>query len=788
MLVKARVLLPFVAVMISAGAAHAGSSVRTGREPGWVETVALPDVDAPPSAAGVYYLLTDDQDRFGHTVERYEHVAVRLLSTEGIGDVSDLSIGFEPSYQHLTFHYVRVLRDGVVRNVLDPRAITIAHVENDADARMYDGRVEATFHIPDVRVGDVVEWAFTVTGWNPVLRGQVLDTLPLAFDVPIERLRERLLVEHGRALALQKVGTALEPSRRRVGNWDEYAVNLRAVASRDLDGQTPGSYDPGPAIRFSSFFGWNQVARWAAKTYRGATRADDRVRAVAERIAAEHTDPRARLRAAARFVQDEVRYVGIEIDQGSHRPRPASAVIEHRFGDCKDKSVLLVSLLSVLGIDAVPALVSSYRGRALEQWVPSPYAFDHVIVRVALSPNDVVWIDPTISQQRGKRFEALPYRLALPVDPEIHGLAPMPAPKLNGPSIRITEHFDVPDRAEGIATLTVETHYLGTDAEVLRRRLASQSHAEISKAYVNYYAKQFSRIEADGEPRFDDRPDANEIVVHERYRIPHFWSDGEFEYYEQDASGLVQAPSRVQRSAPFRLRDPVWVRHTIELRLPPWVHFDPLDHEVDNPYFRYTVDSEQVGSVETIHYSLRTKSNQVPAAQMDGYVAARDEVFDHNGFRMTLGKKPGRAFAMKLRLTVGRVLVVVGVVGGLILFIVWSNRRTPRPLGAPVPATALPAPPSGSARSLEPPSNGQATAALWLGLSANFVILIPFVNAIVGILAIIFGAYGLRRARVLDGYGRGNALAGIWLGLFALLFSAAVIYSVVVQGKMPLSD
>jgi len=62
-------------------------------------------------------------------------------------------------------------------HVLDLRDVTIAHVEDQADARMYDGRVEATFHIPDVRVGDVVEWSFTVSGWNPVLRGQVLGSL-----------------------------------------------------------------------------------------------------------------------------------------------------------------------------------------------------------------------------------------------------------------------------------------------------------------------------------------------------------------------------------------------------------------------------------------------------------------------------------------------------------------------------------------------------------------------------------------------------------------------------------
>lgn len=797
MSVRARVLLPFAAVLLAAGVAHADRSVRTGRAPGWVRSVPVPDAAAPATAAGEYWLLFDHQSRFGATVDRYTHVAARVLSTEGIGQISELTVDFEPSYQHLTLHSVRIRRGGMVRDVLDLRDVTIAHVEDQADARMYDGRVEATFHIPDVRVGDVVEWSFTITGWNPVLRGQVLGSLLLRFGIPIEHLYERLVVPHGRELAFQKVGTDQQLDRRRRGRWDEYVIDTTAVAGDGQpDDQLPGWYEPASLIRFSSFAGWNQVARWAATTYRGATRPDDRVRAVAERIAARYSEPRDRLRAAARFVQDEVRYVGVEVGEGSHRPRPASQVIEHRFGDCKDKSVLLVSLLSVLGIDAEPALVSSFRGRSLDKWVPSPFAFDHVIVRATVSPKEIAWIDPTISQQRGKRFDALPYERALPVDPDVYGLMPMPAPELKEPSVNVVETFDLPEQADGVAKLSVETRYLKSDAENLRRRLASQSRAEISKSYLDFYSATFAAIERNGDIQVVDDQDANEIVVRESYRIPHFWKHGARDYFDRDASSLVQEPKRLQRTGPFRLAYPTFVRHTVELHVPPWIQFGDLNHTVENPYFRYNVFEGQIGSVVTLVYTLHMRSDHVPAEAMAAYSAARDEVFDNNGFRVNLGapplpssaseetvSKPGLS-KMNLHATWPRVLLVIGVVGGAILFIVWSNRRSSRPLGGDLPPTALPAPPM--VMPLGPPTNARAIAALWLGLSALLILIIPFVDLVTGTLGIIFGVSGLRRAREVGGLGRGNALAGIWLGIFAVLGSAYVIYSVVVHGKIPM--
>ena len=110
-------------------------------------------------------------------------------------------------------------------------------------------------------------------------------------------------------------------------------------------------------------------------------------------------DPEARVSAALRFVQDEVRYLGLEVGPHSLEPHDAepcsyaasatartslapghaAARARHRRGSC------------------ARAFVAPAPGDGSE---PSPYAFDHVIVRARLGGQEH-WLDPTASFQRG---------------------------------------------------------------------------------------------------------------------------------------------------------------------------------------------------------------------------------------------------------------------------------------------------------------------------------------------------------------------------------------------------
>lgn len=70
---------------------------------------------------------------------------------------------------------------------------------------------------------------------------------------------------------------------------------------------------------------------------------------------------------------------------------------------------------------------------------------------------------------------------------------------------------------------------------------------------------------------------------------------------------------------------------------------------------------------------------------------------------------------------------------------------------------------------------GMATAALVLGILALITSFTVIGGVLLGLLAIIFGIVGLRRANRGLALGRGRAIAGIILGLLGILVAGALI-------------
>jgi hypothetical protein len=206
-------------------------------------------------------------------------------------------------------------------------------------------------------------------------------------------------------------------------------------------------------------------------------------------------DPEERLLAALRFVQDEIRYLAIAFGTGSYQPNDPGTVFARRFGDCKDKTILLCVILREMGIDAAPALVHTTARHTIEQYQPSPGAFDHVVAEVRLGES-VLWVDPTRTHQRGPlsaRFFP-PLGRALVIRPETTRLTVIPASTRGLPRTTVHETFEIQGRLDPVQ-FQVVTIAEGLDAERLRAELAEIRRAELEKNYLNYYARQYPNIE-----------------------------------------------------------------------------------------------------------------------------------------------------------------------------------------------------------------------------------------------------------------------------------------------------
>jgi transglutaminase-like putative cysteine protease len=605
-------ILPFI--LGSALAATAQTQYRVGPQGEWVEVFQPnPEVPAPENlSGGLYILLYDEQTRLTSTAEVFSRRVVRILDAEGVQQSSQVAVSFDPLYERLTFHEVAIRRGRSRIEALKHENIKVLHREVELEARIYDGRLTVDIVIDDLRVGDIIDYSYTITGANPVFAGRYSGYFRSQFGQPVEMVRQRLLVPSGRSIKWKTHGDARTPAVRTIGDNAEYRDFADRLQATPFDGDAPPWYDEYGWVQFSEWASWQQVAEWAVPLYRPDPAG---ARAQANLVVSDGMAKEEQIASVLRFAQDEVRYLGFEMGSGSHEPRRPSAVLARRFGDCKDKALLMVSMLAALGIESHVAFVHSEAISPRANRLPSPLSFNHAIVVVRLGGENY-WLDPTRSHQRGtlENVHQPDHGLALVIRDGEQALTAMSPKRAGRPDRETTETFHIGD---GDATLEVITRLFGIEADNFRAYQARQSRDEIARSYLNYYARRHRGIEFSRDLSIDDDHDLNRIIIEEHYSIEDFWDRAEggpvlkTEFYSDETAVLLRRPSIMRRTTPLATVGRTWTVHEIRAHLPgDWLIKDE-SLTVEDSTISFASDLRYAGGVLTFRYETRVKADYV---------------------------------------------------------------------------------------------------------------------------------------------------------------------------------
>lgn len=676
-----------MAVQCAAAQARPGA-YATGAVPAWVVPVAVASDGAIAPRGHVAYVLHDQQVRVeAQGSVLYMHAARRALDGRGVEQLAHVSINFDPSYQRLTLHALNVIRGGKVLPRLGSTRIQVLQRETELEYLIYDGSMTASAMLDDVRIGDVVEYAYSIAGSNPVFRNQAAGMMGVAWSVPVEHAFSRLVAPSSRAVGVTPHATALKPVVTDADGYRDYRWDQRNVPGLPEENDMPGWHDPYGRVQWSEFADWAAVVHWALPLYRRPADLGPALREQVARIAAEHRDPAGRAAAVLKLVQREIRYLGIEVGAGSHAPSPPALVYQRRFSDCKDKALLMVALLEALGIDAAPALVNTELTSGVAGLAPTPYAFNHVLVRVTLA-GQTYWLDPTRALQAGDLAHLYQpdYGQALVLANGTTNLVPMAQPDAVRPK-RVASVFDLRAGIDQPVAYTVNTTLRGAAADGMRANMASDQ-AEIARHYVEFYARSYPGLAAAGALEVGDEQARNTLTVVEKYTIPAIWTRNgakkrrEAQIELSDIEDVLKAPEVVNRTAPLKIAFPFELVETVEVLLPSAWNLKTYKDVVEHPAFdfSYEVSKSDDGRRLLITAYYKALRDHVTPADMASYEARLKQARNALGYRLFEPLPQPAANAPALTSLTGRFGVLIAVLVVLPLWILYyTETRRPRP-------------------------------------------------------------------------------------------------------------
>lgn len=434
----------FCTAAMIAGPAYAGEEVLYENVPAWVDEA---DFESVLEENGPAELLYDWQYRLEDGLVRaYTDHAVRIENPQALMQQGTLTFRWMPDKGDIVIHRLEIHRDDSVVDLVE-QGVTfdVLRREQGLEQRLLDGALTATLAVPGLREGDVLRVAHTVTTDDQALGDDVQATQYLP-SAPWQVGMARAIVSWPQDAEMYwRVEDRVEldePVRR--GDYLYLDVDLPLAERDPIPRDSPSRYRRPEVLRVGSFSSWQDMSAELTPHFEQAAtlEAGSPVAEQAAAIMARTDDPMERMALAVRLVQDEVSYLLDGLDGGNYLPQAAGDTWEKRYGDCKAKSVLLLSILREMGIESEVVLVTTQGGDAVPELLPIPAAFNHMIVHAVVGGTEY-WLDGTSTATRlGNITDVPPFFFALPLRDGGSELVALEQRDLANPQLDMTMRVD----------------------------------------------------------------------------------------------------------------------------------------------------------------------------------------------------------------------------------------------------------------------------------------------------------------------------------------------------------
>jgi len=273
---------------------------------------------------------------------------------------------------------------------VNPAAIRDQDSSSDTDDGFNDRR-EVVIVFQQLEVGDRTCYTATKNHHLPVFKGYYEFTAVVNPWEVVEDLQIQLDLPAGYRYATRG-GMAPAHAVTSLGNGrTRYAFAHRQTQKLDKEPNANLPSDYAPSLWVSNYHSWSILASVYRTDLKDKTRLTPVLQKQAEQLTRGLTDPRAKAIAIFRWVQQNIRYVSILLGRGGVVPHTASEVLEHRYGDCKDHSMIMEALLQAVGIESTPVLISTDDKYEVPPLTVAT-AFNHMITYI---PSLDIYLDAT---------------------------------------------------------------------------------------------------------------------------------------------------------------------------------------------------------------------------------------------------------------------------------------------------------------------------------------------------------------------------------------------------------
>jgi tetratricopeptide (TPR) repeat protein len=280
------------------------------------------------------------------TAKRYYRDVVRILNEEGVRRMARKGFGVRWGLQDL-----RVLTATVLHNNGRTTDIPVG--------RGYRARV---VEFPNLKVGDIVDVEYRIDDLRTSFFGTYFSiNHPLAAlpSVPTRESALTLITDNQLPLQLhtRNLTGVVHEGTHNTAEGVTYDWATTDIMPLKPEAFMPHATELTATIQASSYNGWSEFGDWWWNLIKDGITVSDELAAKVTELTAGLETKQQKLKVIYEFVTNEIRYNAWEFGVHGYQPYTAPVIFSRRFGDCKDKAILLRAMLSEVDIEALPVLI-----------------------------------------------------------------------------------------------------------------------------------------------------------------------------------------------------------------------------------------------------------------------------------------------------------------------------------------------------------------------------------------------------------------------------------------------
>jgi tetratricopeptide (TPR) repeat protein len=326
------------------------------------------------------------------------HIIKKILKEKG-KELGEIQISYDSTYERVELEFARTItKEG---KVIYAGKKNIRDVSKYLNYPLYSNVHAFIISMPLVEVGSILEYKIKIYSSKLVNEDDFTFIYRIKESIPIVRAIFKLIVPLKREVKFKFLnqnyaqGIGLSPQIEEKENKKIICWKFENLEAFITENKMPPLSKVIPAVLISSFRDWQEIYQWWHNLFKDKLTLSKKIKNFLKELIKDCKTDLERAKKIYEFCAKDIRYVAVEYGEGGHEPHYAEEIFWNRYGDCKDQTVLLVSLLREAGLSAYPVLIPTQEVYPISEDFAS-LNFNHAIAVIKID-DKLVFMDPTAS-------------------------------------------------------------------------------------------------------------------------------------------------------------------------------------------------------------------------------------------------------------------------------------------------------------------------------------------------------------------------------------------------------